>query len=81
MARLFSKGGSQDRAQAGFEVIPTSGVEPSVTESSRHGAPMVLIRGGEERAEGTILIGATPGALGGLAFWAVGLDGRSSGGR
>lgn len=33
----------------GFEVIPTTEVELTVTESPRHGAPMTMIRGGEER--------------------------------
>jgi GNAT superfamily N-acetyltransferase len=49
MALLFSETGSQGCAQTGFAVIPTSDVELSVTASSRHGAPMALIRGGEER--------------------------------
>ena len=33
----------------GFEVVPMADVELTVTESSRRGAPMTLIRGGEER--------------------------------
>ena len=33
----------------GFEVVPTTDVELTVTESSRHGAPMTLVRGGEDR--------------------------------
>lgn len=32
-----------------FEVIPTHDVELKVAESSRHGAPMTLVRGGEDR--------------------------------
>jgi N-acetylglutamate synthase-like GNAT family acetyltransferase len=34
---------------AGFEVVSMTEVELRVTESSRHGAPMTLIRGGEDR--------------------------------
>jgi len=33
----------------GFEVVPTPDVELTVTESPRHGAPMTLVRGGEDR--------------------------------
>ncbi|MGH8639826.1 MAG: hypothetical protein ACREUZ_22080 [Burkholderiales bacterium] len=33
----------------GFEAIPMVDVELGVTESSRHGAPMTLVRGGEDR--------------------------------
>ena len=33
----------------GFEAIATTEVELTVVESTRHGAPMTLIRGGEER--------------------------------
>ena len=33
----------------GFEVIPTQDVELTVAESSRYGAPMTLVRGGEDR--------------------------------
>jgi hypothetical protein len=33
----------------GFEVVSTTEAELSVAESLRHGAPMTLIRGGEER--------------------------------
>ena len=34
---------------AGFEPIPTTDVEVRVVESARHGAPMTLVRGGEDR--------------------------------
>jgi hypothetical protein len=47
IALLFSDLGQQN--QAGFAVIPMTEVELRVTESSRRGAPMTLIRGGEER--------------------------------
>jgi len=33
----------------GFEVLPTQDVELTVAESPRHGAPMTLVRGGEDR--------------------------------
>jgi hypothetical protein len=33
----------------GFEAIPLVDVELGVTESSRHGSPMTLVRGGEDR--------------------------------
>jgi hypothetical protein len=33
----------------GFEPIPTTDVEVRVVESTRHGAPMTLVRGGEDR--------------------------------
>jgi hypothetical protein len=33
----------------GFEVIPTADIELSVEESPRHGAPMTLMRGAEDR--------------------------------
>lgn len=36
-------------AADGFEVLPTTEVELTVAESDRHGAPMVLVRGGETR--------------------------------
>ena len=49
MALLFLEKGPQCGARHGFEVIPTTEVELSVAESSRHGAPMTMVRGGEER--------------------------------
>ena len=49
MALLFSDMGPRCDARDGFEVIPTTEVELSVAESSRHGAPMIMVRGGEER--------------------------------
>jgi hypothetical protein len=33
----------------GFEVVPTHDIELKVAESSRYGAPMTLVRGGEDR--------------------------------
>lgn len=43
---------SPDRAWAvpeGFEPIPTTDVEVRVVESTRYGAPMTMVRGGEDR--------------------------------
>ena len=40
---------STTRALHEFEVIPTHDVEVKVAESSRYGAPMTLVRGGEDR--------------------------------
>ena len=48
MALLFSDRNDEYRPD-GFEVVPTVEAELRVTESSRRGAPMTLIRGGEER--------------------------------
>jgi hypothetical protein len=48
MALLFSDVSDQQQA-AGFEVVSMTEAELRVTESSRRGAPMTLIRGGEER--------------------------------
>jgi hypothetical protein len=44
MALVFS-----DLSDAGFDVIPMADAEISVAEPSRRGAPMTLIRAGEER--------------------------------
>jgi GNAT superfamily N-acetyltransferase len=46
LALLFSAGGE---ARNGFEVVPTTEVELTVAESPRHGAPMTMVRNGEER--------------------------------
>jgi hypothetical protein len=48
MALLFSDR-NHEHQPAGFEVVPTVEAELTVAESSRRGAPMTLIRGGEER--------------------------------
>jgi predicted N-acetyltransferase YhbS len=40
---------SHEHQPAGFEVVSMTEAELSVTESSRRGAPMTLIRGGEDR--------------------------------
>jgi hypothetical protein len=49
LALLFATMDRRSSVPDGFEVIPTMDVELRVTESSRHGAPMTLVRGGEER--------------------------------
>jgi hypothetical protein len=49
VALLFSDMGPAWGVRNGFEIIPMTEVELRVTESLRHGAPMTLIRGGEER--------------------------------
>jgi hypothetical protein len=48
MGLLFSDR-SHEHPPVGFEVVSMTEAELSVTESSRRGAPMTLIRGGEER--------------------------------
>jgi hypothetical protein len=49
MALLFAPTDAAPPAPDGFDVMPTTPVELTVTESPRHGAPMVLVRGGETR--------------------------------
>lgn len=49
MALLFSQTGLEDDARNGFEAIRLTEVTLQVLESSRHGAPMTMVRGGEER--------------------------------
>ena len=49
MALLFADSGPGRDAPHGFDPVPTTEVEIAVTESSNRGAPMTLIRGGEER--------------------------------
>jgi hypothetical protein len=48
MALLFSDR-NHEHQPAGFEVVPTAEAELTVAVSSRRGAPMTLIRGGEAR--------------------------------
>ncbi len=48
VALLFSQTGLEDDARVGFEAIPLTEVTLDVA-SSRHGAPMTMVRGGEER--------------------------------
>jgi len=49
LALLFRAAARPSPPPDGFEVVPTTDVELTVTESSRHGAPMTLVRGGEDR--------------------------------
>lgn len=49
LALLFRTTGSSPVMTDGFDVVPTTPVELTVTESARHGAPMVLVRSGESR--------------------------------
>ena len=49
LALLFRTANAPSPLPRGFEVVPTTDVELTVTESSRHGAPMTLVRGGEDR--------------------------------
>jgi hypothetical protein len=55
---------SREHQPAGFEVVSLTEVDFSVTQSSRRGAPMTLIRGGDERDLAAIVgmgqIRATP---------------------
>jgi hypothetical protein len=54
LAILFGATRASTPAVEGFDVVPTTAVELTVTESARHGAPMVLVRGGEDRDLGAI---------------------------
>lgn len=49
MALLFVTPGPSSYVPDGFEAVPMLDVDLGVTESSRHGAPMTLVRGGEDR--------------------------------
>lgn len=49
LALLFRDPNDVSPTPEGFEVVPTTDVALIVTESSRHGAPMTLVRGGEDR--------------------------------
>jgi hypothetical protein len=49
MALLFVTTDGTCDVPDGFGVITTVDVELTVAESSRHGAPMTLVRGGEDR--------------------------------
>jgi hypothetical protein len=49
LALLFQTGGQTSPVPDGFAVVPTTDVELTVTESSRNGAPMTLVRGAEDR--------------------------------
>ena len=55
LALLFRTAAPSSPVPDGFEVVPTTDVELTVTESSRYGAPMTLVRGGEDRDLGAIV--------------------------
>jgi hypothetical protein len=46
---LFASRSTASSMGARFEALPMVDIELTVSESSRHGAPMVLVRGGEDR--------------------------------
>jgi hypothetical protein len=54
LALLFQAENSASPVPQDFEAVPTMNTELTVTESSRHGAPMTLVRGGEDRDLGAI---------------------------
>ena len=49
LALLIQPGNAASSLAHGFEAVPTMDVELTVTESSRYGAPMTLMRAGEDR--------------------------------
>jgi GNAT superfamily N-acetyltransferase len=49
LALLFSEIGPEYYARLGFETIATTDRQLRVTESARHGAPMIMMRGGDDR--------------------------------
>jgi predicted N-acetyltransferase YhbS len=54
LALLFSEIGPDYYARLGFTAIATHDQQLRVAESARHGAPMTMVRGGEERDLGDI---------------------------
>ncbi len=55
VALLFRTANTPYQAPEGFDDISMTDVELNVAESSRHGAPMTLVRGGEDRDLGAIV--------------------------
>jgi hypothetical protein len=51
---LFRTANTASPVPHGFEIVPTIDAELTVVESSRRGAPMTLVRGGEDRDLGAI---------------------------
>ena len=49
MALLFAQAGLEVDALSGFEAISLTEVTLRIEESPRHGAPMTMVRAGEER--------------------------------
>jgi GNAT superfamily N-acetyltransferase len=62
MALLFSRTGLEEDARDGFEAVPLTEVTLLVAESARHGAPMTMVRGGEERDLAAIVAMGRAGA-------------------
>jgi hypothetical protein len=49
MALLFLSPGAEEDAPADFQAIPLTDLTLQIAESPRYGAPMTMVRGGEER--------------------------------
>jgi hypothetical protein len=49
IALLFAPTGLSSAVPSGFDAIPMMDLELAVSQSARHGAPMTLVRGGEDR--------------------------------
>jgi GNAT superfamily N-acetyltransferase len=60
VALLFSEIGAGYYARLGFAAIPTNDLQLRVTESTRYGAPMTMVRGGDDRdLKAIVTMGAT----------------------
>ena len=60
VALLFSEIGAHYYARLGFAAIPTNDLKLRVIESTRYGAPMTMVRGGDDRdLKDIVTIGAT----------------------
>jgi predicted N-acetyltransferase YhbS len=64
LALLFSEIGADYYARLGFTPIATHDLQLRVTESTRHGAPMTMVRAGEERDLADIVAMGTVRAAG-----------------
>jgi GNAT superfamily N-acetyltransferase len=63
LALLFSEIGPDYYTRLGFEVIPILDRQLRVTESTRYGAPMTMVRGGDDRdLKDIVAMGATRAA-------------------
>jgi len=49
LALIFGMSGAASPGLPGFEAVPLADAELTVAESSRHGAPMTMVRGGGDR--------------------------------
>ena len=54
LALVFDNANGPSPVRDGFEIVPTADVELTVTESPRRGAPMTMMRSGEDRDLGAI---------------------------